>query len=80
MEEAKWFHENYIPTIEEYMPLQLETTGYGLLSVASFMGMGDDASEDAFEWLLGGPKIIRGSKYVCRLVDDIVSHEVRSHS
>lgn len=76
--EAKWFHENYVPTIEEYMPLALETTGYGLLPISSFIGMGGVATKDAFEWLLTEPKIIRGAKMVCRLMDDIVSHKVQS--
>ncbi|KAK4796231.1 hypothetical protein SAY86_028557 [Trapa natans] len=74
--EATWFHQNHVPTIDEYMPLALETTGYGLLPISSFIGMGDVATEDAFEWLLSDPKIIRGAKIVCRLMDDIVSHKL----
>ncbi|KAK4771547.1 hypothetical protein SAY87_032079 [Trapa incisa] len=73
--EATWFHQNHVPTIDEYMPLALETTGYGLLPISSFIGMGDVATEGAFEWLLSDPKIIRGAKIVCRLMDDIVSHK-----
>ncbi|PKI67630.1 hypothetical protein CRG98_011843 [Punica granatum] len=74
--EATWFHQNYTPTLEEYMPLAMETTAYGMLATASFLGMGDVASKDAFEWLLSDPKILRGSMIVCRLMDDIVSHKV----
>ncbi|XP_031383637.1 (-)-germacrene D synthase-like [Punica granatum] len=73
--EATWFHQNYTPTLEEYMPLAMETTAYGMLATASFLGMGDVASKDAFEWLLSDPKILRGSMIVCRLMDDIVSHK-----
>ncbi|KAK4795849.1 hypothetical protein SAY86_028175 [Trapa natans] len=73
--EVTWFHQNHVPTIDEYMPLALETTGYGLLPISSFIGMGDAATEDAFQWLLSEPKIITGAKMVCRLMDDIVSHK-----
>ncbi|PKI71251.1 hypothetical protein CRG98_008351 [Punica granatum] len=37
--------------------------------------MGDVASKDAFEWLLSDPKILCGSKLVCRCMDDIVTRK-----
>ncbi|PKI67631.1 hypothetical protein CRG98_011844 [Punica granatum] len=44
------------------MALALETGGYGMLATTYFLGMGDVASKDAFEWLMTDPKILRGSK------------------
>ena len=38
--EAKWFHEQHIPTIEEYMGIALLSSGYSFLTTLSFMGMG----------------------------------------
>lgn len=76
LKEEKWFHEKYVPAIEEYMSLALETCAYRLLTTTSFIGMGDVASENAFEWLNRDPKILRSSKVICRLMDDIVSREV----
>jgi hypothetical protein len=60
--EAKWFHENHIPTMEEYMPLALVTTGYSMLSTVSFIGMADMVTEQAFDWVFNRPKIVRASE------------------
>ncbi|XP_030473379.1 (-)-germacrene D synthase-like [Syzygium oleosum] len=73
-QEAKWFHTNYTPTLEEYMPLQLITTGYGMLATTSLLGMGDVVTKHAFEWSLGGCKIVKAAETICRLMDDIASH------
>ncbi|TYJ11432.1 hypothetical protein E1A91_A11G275800v1 [Gossypium mustelinum] len=64
--EAKWFHENYIPTMEEYMPIALLSCGYLQLAIASF----------TFNWAVNEPKIIRASNIICRLMSDIVGHKV----
>jgi hypothetical protein len=74
--EAKWFHKKHIPTMEEYMPIALVTCGYSALATTSFIGMGDIVTEDSFEWLLNDPNTVRASEVICRLMDDIVSHEV----
>ncbi|KAG6746084.1 hypothetical protein POTOM_050597 [Populus tomentosa] len=73
--EAKWFHENHIPTMEEYMPLALVTTGYSMLATVSFIGMGDMVTEQAFDWVFNRPKIVRASETICRLMDDVKSHK-----
>ncbi|KAF7849261.1 hypothetical protein BT93_L1036 [Corymbia citriodora subsp. variegata] len=73
-QEAKWFHTNYTPTMEEYMPLQLMTTGYGMLATTSFVGMGNVVTKHAFEWSLGDCKIVKAAEAICRLMDDISSH------
>jgi len=74
--EAKWFHENHIPTMEEYMPLALVTTGYSMLATVSFIGMADMVTEQAFDWVFNRPKIVRASETICRLMDDVKSHKV----
>ncbi|KAJ7948511.1 (-)-germacrene D synthase [Quillaja saponaria] len=73
--EAKWFHQQYIPTMDEYMPLALVTCGYSMLATTSLVGMGDIVTKETFEWLLSGPKIVKGSAVVNRLMDDMVSHK-----
>nr|WNI01929.1 terpene synthase [Psidium guajava] len=73
-QEAKWFHTNYTPTLEEYMPLQLITTGYGMLATTSLVGMGDVVTRHTFEWALGDCKIVKAAETICRLMDDISSH------
>ncbi|KAF7850211.1 hypothetical protein BT93_L5741 [Corymbia citriodora subsp. variegata] len=75
LQEAKWFHTGYTPTLEEYMPLALLTSGYEALSIIALVGMGDVVTKDAFEWLLGDCKILRASEIIGRLMDDIASHQ-----
>ncbi|KAF8026079.1 hypothetical protein BT93_F2788 [Corymbia citriodora subsp. variegata] len=73
-QEAKWFHTNYIPTLEEYMTLQVITTGYGMLATTSLVGMGDVVTKHAFDWSVGDCKIVKAAQTICRLMDDISSH------
>ncbi|GMI65466.1 terpene synthase 21 [Hibiscus trionum] len=74
-EEAKWLHENYIPTVEEYMPIALMSCGYMNLTIASFVGMEDAITKETFIWAFNHPKILRASSAICRLMSDIVSHK-----
>ncbi|XVF70503.1 hypothetical protein PTKIN_Ptkin11bG0167000 [Pterospermum kingtungense] len=73
--EAEWFHNQHMPTLEEYMPIALVTSAYPMLANTSFVGMGDVATEVAFEWLFSDPKMVKASAIVYRLMDDIVSHK-----
>ncbi|KAF3943865.1 hypothetical protein CMV_029611 [Castanea mollissima] len=74
-DEAKWFHQNYIPTMEEYMHLALKTSGYPMLTAISFLGMDDIVTKEAFDWVFSNPKIITASSVICRLMDDMKSHK-----
>ncbi|XP_071902388.1 (-)-germacrene D synthase-like isoform X1 [Coffea arabica] len=72
--EAKWLHQGYIPTVEEYMQIAVPSCGYITLAMISFVGMGD-VTKAAFEWAMNDPDIIRASSIVCRLRADIVGHK-----
>ncbi|XP_021803363.1 (-)-alpha-pinene synthase-like, partial [Prunus avium] len=74
-EEARWFNEGYTPTMEEYLPAAIVSTGYHMLSTVSLLGMGDIVTKDTFEWLFSDPKIVRASAAICRLMDDIVTNK-----
>jgi len=75
--EAKWFHQNYVPTMEEYMPIALATAAIELLLVTLLLGMEDFVTKDAFDWLLyGNSKMVKAVKLVSRLMDDIAGHKV----
>ncbi|XP_052178614.1 (-)-germacrene D synthase-like [Diospyros lotus] len=74
-EEAKWFHQGYTPSMEEYMQVALVTCGYEILSTNSFVGMGDMATQEAFDWVSSCPLIVRASTVICRLTNDIVGHK-----
>ncbi|XP_052188548.1 (-)-germacrene D synthase-like isoform X2 [Diospyros lotus] len=78
-EEAKWFHQGHTPSMEEYMQVALVTSAYEMISTNSFVGMGDLATQDAFDWVSSHPLIVRASSVICRLMDDLVSHKERGH-
>ncbi|XP_050369625.1 (-)-germacrene D synthase-like [Argentina anserina] len=73
--EAKWFHKNYTPSMDEYMEVALITSAYSMLATTAFVGMGDIVTKESFEWIFSDPKIVKASAVVCRLMDDIVSHK-----
>ncbi|GLT67306.1 hypothetical protein SLA2020_396240 [Shorea laevis] len=75
LQQAKWFHEKYAPTLDEYMPVALFSIGYEFSAVASLVGLGDIATEDSFNWLLSRPKILTASEVIARLMNDIESHK-----
>ncbi|KAL9454231.1 hypothetical protein AB3S75_009763 [Citrus x aurantiifolia] len=73
--EAKWCHQNYVPTVDEYMAVALVTSTCPMLSTISFVGMGDIVTKESFEWLFSNPRSVRASSAVNRLMNDIVSHK-----
>lgn len=75
LQEAEWCQVNYFPTFEEYMSVALVTGAFKMLSVSSFVLMGDVATTESFDWISKDPLIVRPSSVICRLSDDIVGHE-----
>ena len=75
-EEAIWWKEKYIPTMEEYMSNALISCGYPMLSTKSFVGMGDIVTKEVLEWVFKEPKIVIAASIINRLMDDIVFNEV----
>jgi (-)-germacrene D synthase len=75
-QEAKWLHQKYIPTVDEYMHIAIISSGYPLLATTSLVGMGDIVTKDSFEWSLSDPKVVRASSMIARLMDDMKSHKV----
>ncbi|XP_058217037.1 sesquiterpene synthase Cop-like [Rhododendron vialii] len=73
--EAKWFHSGYAPSVEEYMSVALVSGGYEMLAATSFLGMGELATKEAFEWVLSDHLIIQAASVICRLMDDMASHK-----
>ncbi|KAK8712353.1 hypothetical protein V6N13_147593 [Hibiscus sabdariffa] len=81
--EFKWYHENYIPTLEEYMRVATISIGVIGLVATSFIGMGDVLTPVIFNWASNNLKIIVTCSIHGRLFDDIVSHKFkqeRGHS
>ncbi|GAU44407.1 hypothetical protein TSUD_246330 [Trifolium subterraneum] len=76
MTEARWLTSNYKPTPEEYIHVSRESSGYALLNTTCYIGMGDSAIEDIFNWVSNWPKIVNAANVLCRIKDDIVTSEL----
>ncbi|GMN73799.1 hypothetical protein TIFTF001_055741, partial [Ficus carica] len=76
-EEARWLEQGHTPSLEEYLKVALVSTGYFTLSTTSFVGIMEDniITKDVFEWVFSHPKIVKASEFICRFMDDIVSHK-----
>ncbi|XP_065048733.1 alpha-humulene synthase-like isoform X2 [Musa acuminata AAA Group] len=75
-EESKWRDQHYVPTLEEHLHVSLVSSAYPMLECASFVGMGEIATKEAFEWITSFPKIVRASAIIVRIMNDITSHEL----
>uniref|UniRef100_A0A804JXX8 Terpene synthase metal-binding domain-containing protein n=1 Tax=Musa acuminata subsp. malaccensis TaxID=214687 RepID=A0A804JXX8_MUSAM len=75
-EESKWRDQHYVPTLEEHLHVSLISSGYPMLKCASFVGMGEIATKEAFEWITSFPKIVQASAIIARIMNDITSHEL----
>ncbi|XVE50477.1 hypothetical protein DITRI_Ditri01bG0165300 [Diplodiscus trichospermus] len=73
--EAKWTHQNYKPTFEEFRANALPTSGYAMLAITAFVGMGDVVTPETFKWATNDPKIIKASTIICRFMDDVAEHK-----
>ena len=78
--EAKWSNQGYIPTFDEYMSNGVVSGCCSLLIATSFVGMGDIVTKESFQWVLSRPTMIGASQIICRLMDDMASHEVLDSS
>ncbi|KAL6316111.1 hypothetical protein AAG906_015941 [Vitis piasezkii] len=63
--ESKWFHREYVPTVEEYLSVALVTSDVTLFTIISFVGMGRRATKE----------IMKATSTIIRLMDDMASHE-----
>ncbi|MBA0687639.1 hypothetical protein Goari_015153 [Gossypium aridum] len=75
---AKWHNENFVPTMEEYMRNAVLSVGYIMLTLTSFIGIGDFVTLEIFNWASKNPKITDASSVVGRLMNDVTSHK-RGH-
>ncbi|XP_058220637.1 (-)-germacrene D synthase-like [Rhododendron vialii] len=73
--EAKWYHEGYVPSMDEHMAIALLSCGYQSVSTMSLIGMGELATKEAFDWVSSYPLIVHASSVVCRLMDDMAGHK-----
>lgn len=77
LKEAEWYAIDYIPEVDERKEYSVISSGYPALCGVSFVGMGDVATKEAFDWVSSIPKIVWASAEVSRFTDGILGYEVR---
>jgi hypothetical protein len=78
---VKWRDEHYVPTkVEEHLQLSVPSSGCMQITTFALISMGNVATSEAIEWTRTYPKIVRGVCIIGRVMNDIVSHEVPTHS
>ncbi|MED6123450.1 hypothetical protein PIB30_049299 [Stylosanthes scabra] len=74
MVEAKWCHEGYIPTYNEYR-YNVTSTLYQALTII-FIAFGGFATKQTLHWISNNiPPIFQASSVVARLTNDLASHK-----
>ncbi|KAF3455997.1 hypothetical protein FNV43_RR00640 [Rhamnella rubrinervis] len=58
-----------------YIMLKKKIVWLFTLTTTSFLGMGDIATKEVFHWVSNGPRIVKASSTICRLMDDVVDHK-----
>lgn len=78
LQEVVWREEGTVPSLYQHLSGTTITTFYWALACISFVGMSKDeeSNKEIFQWVHGFPTIIMNACMICRLMDDIVDHEV----
>lgn len=74
MVEAKWCHESYIPTYDEYKVNGILTSVTPLF-VTAFTGLGEFATNNLFNWIFSNPIILEAASIIGRVLQDLGSHK-----
>nr|KYP31585.1 (+)-delta-cadinene synthase isozyme XC14 [Cajanus cajan] len=74
MVEAKWCHESYVPTYDEYKVNGVLSSTIPFF-ITSFICIGEFATENVLDWASRGPNIIEAASIIGRVVDDMASHK-----
>lgn len=78
-EESKWLPDyqskGLAPIMEEYTKIAFDSVTCPMATMASFVGMGEIATEQAFDWLIGKPQMLRAACLIFRFMDDIGGHQ-----
>ncbi|KAK7335349.1 hypothetical protein VNO80_27130 [Phaseolus coccineus] len=74
MVEAKWCHEDYIPTYDEYKANGVFTSTYPCM-ITSFISLIEVATESVVDWIFSDPSILAAASVIGRVMDDMASHK-----
>lgn len=76
LQEAEWFHANYIPGFKDQVNVSVMSAGAQALSVGLLVGMGDLATKEALEWAIGTTDAVWACGEVARFMDDMAAFKV----
>ncbi|KAF8043192.1 hypothetical protein BT93_A1512 [Corymbia citriodora subsp. variegata] len=71
LEEAKWYHEGYKPTLEEYLNASVTSIGGHVVLFCSYFTTSDKLSKETLEYLCNIPNIMYCSSLILRLTNDL---------
>nr|WHO15131.1 valencene synthase [Alpinia oxyphylla] len=74
-EESKWCVERYVPSLDEHLRVSMITSGCSMVVCSMYLGMGEVATKEIFDWCSSFPKAMEASGVIARLLNDIRSHE-----
>jgi hypothetical protein len=77
LQEVEWCHQGYIPSFNDHVNVSTISAGIQLLCVGLLVGMGDVATKEVFEWVIGSNNdVIRACAEVTRFMDDMADFKV----
>ncbi|KAG6499275.1 hypothetical protein ZIOFF_039032 [Zingiber officinale] len=76
LEEARWGIERHVPSLDEHLRNSLISSGCSIVSCASYVGLGEVATKEVFDWHSTFPKAVEACCLIGRLLNDIRSHEL----
>uniref|UniRef100_J3LNQ9 Terpene synthase metal-binding domain-containing protein n=1 Tax=Oryza brachyantha TaxID=4533 RepID=J3LNQ9_ORYBR len=72
LQEAVWFHHNYIPSFQDHLDVSIISSGAPMLSV-SLVGTGDLVTKEALEWATGCTDAVKACGEITRFLDDLAA-------
>ncbi|KAM3393486.1 hypothetical protein ACQJBY_014288 [Aegilops geniculata] len=73
--ESEWFHSSYIPSFEEHIKNSVISTSTPTIVIASLIGMEDEATKEAFEWVIRCTDAVKACAEVARFMNDMTAFE-----
>jgi hypothetical protein len=74
---VEWCHQGYTPSFDDHVSVSTASAGIQVLCVGMLVGMGDAATKEVFEWMIGSNnRVVRACAEVTRFMDDMADFKV----
>ena len=74
--EAKWYHNKYAPTLEEYLKNAALSISGPLIKITAYISATNPIIEKELEYLESNPDLIQWSSRILRLLNDLGTSSV----